>query len=277
METLSVFTFTGDGGLVARDPVDDELLAADSWLVVAGRVRFLADHGHRFRTACGSAASAVRAVRAGAAASASAVPADLVGAMWRAVLDRLPRDGAWFPRVELSASGELRLRLRTAPARGGPLTVWVRPPGDPRRFPHVKGPDLPVLSRLRAEAGRHGAQEALLTSPGGWVVEGATTSLLWWEGDTLCGPPPDLPALPGVTTARLRRRAAELGIPVARRYRRPEDLAGHETWLVNALHGIRPVRHWAGAGSRPGPARRAASWQEWLTGQAMPLPVSPRK
>ncbi|MGW0806653.1 aminotransferase class IV [Nonomuraea sp. NPDC002799] len=254
MDTISVFA---QDGFIASGPIEDDLLVADSWLVVDGAVRFLADHGRRFSLAC----------------EAAALAGDRVAAMWRAAVDALPREGDWFPRVELSASGELRLRVRTAPPRGGPLTVWVRPPGDPRRVPHVKGPDLVALGRLRAEAQRLGAHEALITAPGGWVVEGATTSLLWWEDDTLCVPSSELPALPGVTTVRLQRRAAELGIPVAGRHRRPEDLAGREIWLVNALHGIRPVRRWALPELlRPGPVKQAPSWQAWLAAQAAPLP-----
>ncbi|WP_043632330.1 aminotransferase class IV [Nonomuraea candida] len=259
METISVFA---GGGFVAGVPVEDDLLAADSWLVVDGAARFLADHGRRFRAACEAAAAA----------------GELVAAMWRAAVAALPREGDWFPRVELSASGELRLRLRTAPPRGGRLTVWAGPPGDPRRAPRVKGPDLALLARLRAEALRHGAHEALITTADGWVVEGATTSLLWWEDGTLCAPPDELPALPGVTAARLRRRAAELGIPVARRRRRVPDLAGREIWLVNALHGIRPVRGWAAPGlPGPGPAAMAPSWQAWLARQAEPLPPPPAR
>ncbi|GAA2215292.1 aminotransferase class IV [Nonomuraea monospora] len=254
---ISVFA---GGEFVAGEPIDDDLLVADSWLVADGAVRFLDDHGRRFRAAC----------------EAAALSGDLVAAMWRAAVAALPRDGVWFPRVELSACGELRFRLRTAPARGEPLAVWVRPPGDPRRVPHVKGPDLPTLARLREDARRHGAHEALITAADGRVVEGATTSLLWWEGDTLCVPPSELPALPGVTTARLQRRAAELGIPVIHRRRRPQDLAGRETWLVNALHGIRPVRRWVAPEIlHPGPAEKAPSWQAWLAEQAAPLPSRP--
>ncbi|WP_206060744.1 aminotransferase class IV [Nonomuraea basaltis] len=257
MDTISVFA---GGEFIAGEPIEDDLLVADSWLVVDGAVRFLADHGRRFRAAC----------------EAAALAGDLVAAMWRAAVDALPREGDWFPRVELSASGELRFRVRTAPARGGPLAVWARPPGDPRRVPHVKGPDLATLARLRAEAQRHGAHEALIVASDGWVVEGATTSLLWWEDDTLCVPSSELPALPGVTTARLQRRAAELGIPVTHRRRRPQDLAGRETWLVNALHGIRPVQRWAVPELfRPGPVKMAPSWQAWLAEQAAPLPSRP--
>lgn len=250
---LSVFA---DGRLIPRQPVDDALLAADSWLVVDGTVRFLADHGRRFAAAC-----------------VPAVAPDAVTAFWRAIVDALPRAGRWFPRVELSYTGELRLRMRTAPALGHRLAVWNAPPGDPRRLPRVKGPDLPALASLRAEAQRYGAPEALLASSEGWVIEGTTTSLLWWEDGTLCVPPDELPSLPGVTAARLIRRATALGIPVTRRYRTVRELAGREVWLVNALHGIRPVVGWTGARLRPGPVWSAPAWQAWLHRQARPLPT----
>ena len=44
---------------------------------------------------------------------------------------------------------------------------------------------------------------------------------------------------------------------------RRSELAGRETWLVSALHGIRAVTRWVG-GRRAGAATRAATWQRLL-------------
>jgi branched-subunit amino acid aminotransferase/4-amino-4-deoxychorismate lyase len=253
VKTLSVFVA---GRLAKRDWTDDELLVADSWLVVDGAVRWLADHRDRFWASCRDTGVEDRRLRG----------------FWQAVVDALPRTGRWFPRVELSSSGELRLRLRPAPPLGLGVTLRCDERGDPRERPRVKGPDLPLLLRLRAEAARHGADELLLRTAEGWVVEGATTSLLWWESDTLCVPVPKVPSLPGVTSKRLLRRATELGIAVAHMWRQPEALSGREVWLVNALHGIRPVTSWSGLDLRPGRAVNAATWQEWLRAQSRPLP-----
>jgi branched-subunit amino acid aminotransferase/4-amino-4-deoxychorismate lyase len=61
---------------------------------------------------------------------------------------------------------------------------------------------------------------------------------------------------------------------VGYRCRTVPELDGREVWLVNALHGIRPVTGWTGG--RPmsaGPAGRVAQWRSWLAGTADPLPV----
>jgi branched-subunit amino acid aminotransferase/4-amino-4-deoxychorismate lyase len=129
----------------------------------------------------------------------------------------------------------------------------------------VKGPDLDWLMEVRSAAQRRGADEAIILSEDGRLVEGTTTSLLWWRGDTLYAPDAQrLDLLPSVTWRTL------LGIAVASRTRvayacpRPQDLAGLETWAVNALHGIRPVREWVGSTIVAGPASRARMWQARL-------------
>lgn len=253
VKTLSVFV---SGRLTPRAWTDDELLVADSWLVVDGAVRWLADHRDRFWASCRDTGVGDRRLQD----------------FWHAVVDALPRSGRWFPRVELSSSGELRLRLRPAPPLGLGISLRCGERGDPRQRPRVKGPDLPLLLRLRAEATQRGADELLLRTTEGWVVEGTTTSLLWWESDILCAPVQEVPSLPGVTSKRLLRRAAELDIAVARMWRQPEELSGREVWLVNALHGIRPVTDWSGLALRPGSAVNAPAWQGWLRAQVSPLP-----
>jgi branched-subunit amino acid aminotransferase/4-amino-4-deoxychorismate lyase len=137
---------------------------------------------------------------------------------------------------------------------------------DPRREPRRKGPDLERLAALRARAAAHGAGEALLSDAGGRLIEGAFTSLLWWEAETLCAVPDDAPILPGVTRALLLELARDRGTPVAQRRPRPQELADRETWLVSALHGIRVVTAWANGGPPAGGAPRADGWQRLLDG-----------
>lgn len=217
-----------------------ELLAADSWLVVDGRVRALDRHWARFSPACAEHGVDVHAFRA---------------EVERAV----PAEGRWFPRVELHADGELALRVRPAPPRDPTVVAWIADVPDPRRAPRRKGPDLERLAALRERAGTHGADEAVLADADGRLLEGAYTSLLWWEGETLCAVPDDAPILPGITRALL----IELAGTVELRRPAPSDLAGRETWLVSALHGIRAVTRWVG-GPEPGEAARAATWQSRL-------------
>jgi branched-subunit amino acid aminotransferase/4-amino-4-deoxychorismate lyase len=234
-----------------------ELLAADSWLVRDGRVRGIERHAQRFMTAC----------------SEAAVLGDQVREFWQEALLALPREGLWFPRVELGTRGpaRLRLRLRPAPPLLSEVRVWVSDRPDPRTVPRRKGPDLAVLARLRQEAAGHGAQEALLTSREGLVLEAANSSVLWWEGDVLCVPAPTLPVLPGVTTSLIQEHARRSGIRVVHRHPTLAHLDGREVWLTNALHGIRPVTAWPGRPLRAGTARRAAEWQEWLNHLGDPL------
>jgi branched-subunit amino acid aminotransferase/4-amino-4-deoxychorismate lyase len=223
------------------------LPAADSWLVVDGRVRAVDRHWARFSAACGE----------------QGVTADALAA-FRARVDReVPTRGRWFPRIELREGGELAVVVRPAPAREPDVVAWIADVPDPRRSPRRKGPDLEALAALRERAAAHGAGEAVLTDPGGRLLEGAFTSLLWWEGETLYAVPDDAPILRGITRSLLLEIATARGTPVARRRPAPDDLAGCETWLVSALHGIRTVTGWAG-GTRAGAAPRATAWQRAL-------------
>lgn len=257
--TAPSYGWTAAAGLVPAVIPGDPLLVADSWLVDRGAVRGLASHQRRFATSCTEAAGL----------SPSALTE-----FWAAACGVLPRTGRWFPRAELTGSADqARLWLRVRPAQSPTATVavWVADEPDPRSQPRRKGPDLAELTALRGRAAAVGAQEALLRTPGGVVVEAANSSIIWWEGEALCLPAADLPALPGVTAGLISQRAAMLGVPVRLVRRRLPDLADTEVWLVNALHGIRPVTAWIGSRAEPGAARRAADWQRWLAGAAEPL------
>jgi branched-subunit amino acid aminotransferase/4-amino-4-deoxychorismate lyase len=225
-----------------------ELLAADSWLVVDGRARAVERHWARFAATCGKHGVEPRAVAALRARVEGAVPAE----------------GRWFPRVELRADGELAVQVRPAPPREPTVVAWIADVPDPRRAPRRKGPDLERLAALRERAAAHGAGEAVLSDADGRLLEGAFTSLLWWEGETLCTVPDNAPILPGVTRGLLVELARERGTTVAQRRPAPHELAGRETWLVSALHGIRAVTRWAAGGPAAGAAPRAAPWQRRL-------------
>jgi branched-subunit amino acid aminotransferase/4-amino-4-deoxychorismate lyase len=235
------------------------LLVADSWLVLDGAVLSLDRHVSRFSQSC---------LELGAVTQAD------LDRFWCEATSALPRTGAWFPRVELAGDPpSLRLRIRPAPPRGEHVRVWVPGTPDHRRSPARKGPDLPAMGRLRAEAERHGAQEALLRTADGIVVEAASSSVLWWEDDVLCSPPAEIPALPGTTAGLVRDLAAAQGVPTARRARRVDELAGREVWLLNALHGIRLVTGWTGCGTTPGEGRHFALWRERV--ERLRLPLNP--
>jgi branched-subunit amino acid aminotransferase/4-amino-4-deoxychorismate lyase len=87
----------------------------------------------------------------------------------------------------------------------------------------------------------------------------------------LCVPDPTLPVLPSVAARLIRERAAQLDLEVVPRRVQVKDLADRETWLVNALHGIRPVTAWVGPDIEPGPAVHAPDWRRWWHGLAVAI------
>jgi branched-subunit amino acid aminotransferase/4-amino-4-deoxychorismate lyase len=224
------------------------LRAADSWLVVDGRARAVDRHWTRFSAACSEHGVAPEAL-----------------ATFRARVERaVPAHGRWFPRVELREDGELAVAVRPAPPREPTVVAWIADVPDPRRCPRRKGPDLDRLAALRERAAGHGAGEAVLADARGRLLEGAFTSLVWWEGQTLCVVPDEAPILPGITRALLIELASARDTPVARRRPAPDELVDRETWLVSALHGIRAITRWAGGGPPAGAAPRSATWQRLL-------------
>lgn len=236
------------------------LRLADSWLVEAGRVRAFDRHRQRFSQA---------ALELGCADAASAD-------FWSALGDLIPRSGEWFPRVEVLGGCEpvLGFRLRPAPPRTDELDVWIPPFADPRQYPRTKGPDIARLGELRTRAREEQkCDEVLLVDEHGFAVESATSSLLWWEDETLCVPHSDLAQLPGVTTSLIQDEACRRSISVQYRQVQPDSLLGHEVWLVNALHGIRRVHTFSGSNdsiARPAP-ERFWEWKAWLEAQAEPF------
>lgn len=236
------------------------LVVMDSWLVDEGRVRGLERHRERFTATAGP----------------------VVGeAACRVFLDAavaaLPRAGAWFPRVELTEGGDLRLWLRPAPPLRHEAVVYGTPYVDRRRSPRVKGPDLPMQTRLRELVQAFEADEALLAAPDGTVTEGVWTTPLWWDGEVLCALPRSAPVLESVTRALLLEAAGRLGVDVGRDTPSLARLRDCETWLVSALHGIRVVTGWLlvpGQAPEPAPVEpgRATAWQHELEALAVPLP-----
>ena len=179
-----------------------------------------------------------------------------------------------MPRLGLSNAD--RLAVRPAPPRAPGVVAWIANGPDPRRAPRRKGPDLERLGALRAAAARHGAGEAVIADADGRLLEGAYTSLLWWEDDALCAVPDDAPILDGVTRALLLGLAGDAGAEVRFRRPAPAGLDGREAWLTSALHGIRVVTRWVadnahGPPVHAGRAERAAAWQARLEALAVPV------
>lgn len=202
-------------------------LVADSWRVEDGHAVALERHRARFS----------------ASARALGVEEQQLSRFWPAVVESLPREGSWFPRVEVVATAggpTLRYREREAPAWLG--TVSLAPGAhDPRTQPLTKGPDLEALMALRRSVSDVGATEALILSPEGFVIEGAYSTVMVWRrgSDALSVVGPPWPRIPSVTEAVLRGVAQARGVTVTEEPLTLESLAGAEVWILSALHGIR--------------------------------------
>lgn len=251
------------GELAVRDDCDiapATIEVADSWLVENGTVRGLDLHRERFLTSIPRAR--VRGLEP--------------DTFWEAAIASIPRTGTWFPRVELReqlGAPQLLFRLREAPVLQRSVVLTTHTGRDPRTQPTIKGPDLSAMIRLRTEAQTRGADEAVIVSPEGWIVEGATTSICWWRGSTLCIPDRELARIDGVTIRTVLALATALGIDVTEERAMPDDLDELEVWALNALHGIRMVTAWQGGpastAEEPG---RLSRWRLRLDALRRPLP-----
>lgn len=267
------------------DFTDSTIAAADSWFVTGGTALALAEHRARFLTA---------------------VPGDpdQAARFWDAAITAIPAEGDWFPRVEAHDAGgatAFLFRLRAAPQRHRAAVLATWRGADPRTVPAVKGPDLQSLLRIRTAVQGKGADDAVLLTPDGFVVDGATSALLWWRGDILCGPPAtpvaepveasdrstssghidrpsdrDTPLDPfarvdSVTSRSILTLARALGHDTHEEAVTPAELDGTEVWAVNALHGIRIVTVWIDGprtAERPG---RLGSWRARLDALRKPI------
>ena len=243
------------GALVpCQDEVDEvRLAAADSWLVDEGRVRNLDWHFERFTDWVTQADPIV----------ALGLPE-----FFEAVVQSLPLEGRWFPRIELhlEAVGEsaLYLRLREAPEPAREIVLWTYPEPDPRANPTVKGPDLSLGMQLRRKAIVHGADEAVLVDSDGYIAEGALAAILWWNNDVLCAPNDSTNWLPSVTRREVFEIAHQAGFATRLEHVRPADLVGLEIWALSSLHGIRPVVDWLDLGGPVGAPKHFDSFEKRL-------------
>ncbi|GAA3584690.1 aminotransferase class IV [Klugiella xanthotipulae] len=242
------------------EPIERPLLAADSHRVVDGRAVGLDRHRERFLFS---------ALIMGFTDLAEYTP------YYAASAQLLDGKGEWFPRYELVSCPDgprLALLRRVAPPRTSGVAL-ITNFSDPRRMPTVKGPDLRALRRLN-DATR--STDAVVTSDGpahetvlctsqGLVIEGTTTSLLWWRGGTLCRIADNQPRVRSITEEIILAVSAEWGIPTVDDQLRADDLGSTELWAVNALHGIRPVVTVNGAPAAPANRERLNAYEQART------------
>lgn len=169
--------------------------------------------------------------------------------------DSFPRFECWEHR----GSFRLALNLRTAPQRSKTITLVSR---ERTRIttPQLKGPNIDAYSSLIHDA----SSEVLLTAHGN-AIEGTTTSLIWWDNDTLMTlPDTGSSRVFSITEQLILALAAEDHQRVGVSSQTPHHLANHEVWAINALHGIRPVTAIDGI-TLPAPQEeRLQHWRERL-------------
>ena len=224
------YRFDSDRFVKVDYAIAEQLTVADSFLVENGSVRAIQKHFDRFQSSIHS-------------------PVGInFEAFAKAVVEILPLEGSWFPRLEyreFQPIGEqLFLRLREAPERTETLTLWSLDESDPRVSPGIKGPDLSACQKLRRKANLHGADEAVILSDEGYIADGALSSIMWWEGEVLCAPDDSTNWLPSITRELVLEIAQQAGFEIQLNRSRPEDLAGCEVWSLSALQGIRAATAW---------------------------------
>lgn len=248
------------GVLSATESPENQILVADSWLVRNGAVIALELHRQRFFNSC---------------YQLHQVSPEILQPYWMDALKKIPQAGLWFPRIELvgnSNSPKLQMRIRPAPLLKETVRLTLCPSSDNRQAPRHKGPDMSSLMKMRDQVLNLGADEGIIVSPKGYLLEGLTTSLLWWEKrkgqQVLCAVPDANRILPGTIRKLILSIAEQSGIPISYRLVRPEQLDGCEVWAVNALHGIRPAISWQNAPFNPKndveTEKRLSDWQRAL-------------
>jgi branched-subunit amino acid aminotransferase/4-amino-4-deoxychorismate lyase len=244
------------------DMAEVSIEAADSWLVTNGLALALDLHRRRFLDSV--------------ARQGFTLPDSVV--FWDAAIEAIPKEGDWFPRVELqSRSGAplLIFRRRPAPDRTRSVRLTTHLGEDPRRVPRIKGPDFAAMLRIRTEAQARGADEAVILSPLGFVIEGASSALLWWRGDTICAPAEEFDRVDSITAKSVLTLATALDIDVYHEAITPEELDGREVWALNALQGIRIVTDWVDGPELAEIPGRLETWRRRLDALRRPISADP--
>ncbi|MBO4789888.1 MAG: aminotransferase class IV [Oxalobacter sp.] len=237
---------------------ENQILVAESWLVRNGCAIALDLHRQRFLNSCSHLYQ---------------IGSRMLTPYWQAALEKIPSDGLWFPRIELAGytrQPKFQVRVRKAPPLKETIKLCICDVPDKRKAPRHKGPDISLLGKLRTQILEQGADEGIIVSPKGYLLEGLTTSILWWQEingkETLCAVPDANRILPGTTRKLILSIAKQKGIPIAYRLVLPDQLNGCEVWAVNALHGIRPAIPWQGSPFTPKNDDRAVErlkkWQQ---------------
>lgn len=183
--------------------------------------------------------------RALAAAVVAGWPAETEGVI-RLLLTRGPGDGAPPTALALLAPVPAEtLRQRVDGVSVVSLCLGI--PADFRaQAPWLLGGAKTLSYAVNMAAYRHaarlGADDVVLTSLEGRLLEGPTSTVVWAAGGALHTPPLETGILAGTTMARLFGRAESGGWPTARTGGTVDDLHGADAvWLLSGVRGAAPV------------------------------------
>jgi 4-amino-4-deoxychorismate lyase len=191
--------------------------------------------------------------------------ADPGEAVWRALVEAALAD--WPPTVEAACrlfltrglgDGEPPTALALVAAvptdtlrqREEGISVVSLGLGVPADFraaaPWLLGGAKTLSYAVNMAAQRHahsvGADDVVLTSLEGWLLEGPTSSVLWAADGTLHTPPVETGILAGTTVDRLFERATEDGWPTKVTAGTVADLhAADAVWLLSGIRGAATV------------------------------------
>lgn len=157
-------------------------------------------------------------------------------------------------RVELRDGGVSVTTRAVSPLRS-PAVIVAAEPHVP--YPHKTTARDPFERAMR-EAGRAGADDALLVTPDGYVAEGTAWNVFWWDGESICTPAAELGILPGIGRARVMEVA-----PVREVRASVAGLQERSVFLVNAVRGIVPLASLGGAAVPVDPRTAALSLRFW--------------
>ncbi len=187
----------------------------------------------------------------------------------QAVTSALPKEGQYFPRIDLTERGELELRLRPAPSLRHTLSV-ITATHDPRMEPAIKGPDIPALGEIQQWASSLGADDAVILDSNGHIVDGTTTCLVWSRGDDFFTPPQSALRVASTTVSVFQDMTEDSGIRWHESSASPAELERHSLYALNALHGIQAVTTWID-GPHLEPDTRVDSWRSAYQQRARPV------
>lgn len=171
---------------------------------------------------------------------------------------------------------ELSLLVSLAPLQQvDPAALWLKGCRYERMLPQVKHVGLFPLLQLRRQARREGFDDALLLDGRGWISEGTTWNIGFWDGRSVVWP--QAPALRGTCERLLQIGLDVLAIPQRQQPLALRDVAGFRAAFACNAAGIQAVRGIDDIGLRGEPEllerlHEALDSQPW---QALPAAAAP--